>query len=196
MRTMRCASRGASSVSEERTRVARNSSRRGRQVPRESPPAVEAPLEGPDWREWMRDLGRRPRQLREFAGLSQEQLAKLAGVSQGAVSRLEIARGLATPLLIVLKVNAALARVFAGIDPAMLSPEMREALAPQAALVPTGSVLGSKDVPLAEDAQLEALGRLYRESAARHRGGLISVLRAMVVGLRPTALIILIGLLG
>ena len=57
-----------------------------------------------------------------------------------------------------------------------------------------GSVLGSKDVPLAEDPRLEELVRLYRESAGRHRTGLISVLRALVVGLKPTATLILIAL--
>src|SRR5438128_12294490 len=137
-----------------------------------------------DWAQWMRELGSRIRHVREFAGLSQEQLAKLAGVSQGAVSRLEIARGLATPLLVVLKINAALARVLARLDPAMLSPEMRNAVERQTALVPTGSVLGSKDVPLAEDPRLEELVRLYRESAGRHRTGMVSDLRAMVAGLR------------
>src|SRR5438552_10878119 len=113
----------------------------------------DAPMDQPDWRAWMRSLGQRQRRLRELLGLSQEQLAKLAGVSQGAVSRLEIARGLATPLLVVLKINAALARVLARLDPAMLSPEMRDAVERQTALVPTGSVLGSKDVALAEDPQ-------------------------------------------
>ena len=174
--------------------MAKSLSRRSRQVPPESAPAVPAHPDGADWREWMRDLGRRQRQLRGFAGLSQEQLARLAGVSQGAVSRLEIARGLATPLLVVLKINAALARVLARLDPAMLSPEMRDAVERQTALVPTGSVLGSKDVPLAEDPRLEELVRLYRESAGRHRTGLISVLRALVVGLKPTATLILIAL--
>ena len=173
--------------------MARGPSGKDRQAPREGTLAP-APSDGPDWREWMRDLGRRQRQLREFAGLSQEQLAKLAGVSQGAVSRLEIARGLATPLLIVLKINAALAGVLAGFDPSLLSPEMRDAVERQAALVPTGSVLGSKDVPLAEDPHLEELVRLYREAAERHRGGLISVVRAMVTGLRPTLMVALIAL--
>jgi len=45
--------------------------------------------EAVDWREWMRGLGRQLRRVREFLGLSQDQVARLAGVSQGAVSRLE-----------------------------------------------------------------------------------------------------------
>ena len=174
--------------------MAKGSFRRCRQAPRESPVTTAAAPPGLDWREWMRDLGRRQRQLREFAGLSQDQLGRLAGVSQGAVSRVETARGLATPLLVILKINAALARAFAGLDPAMLSPELRDALERQKAIVPTGSVLGSQDVPVAEDPHLEDLVRLYRECAARHRTGLISVVRAMVAGLRPTATILLIAL--
>ena len=47
------------------------------------------------WKEWMRAFGRQERRIREFLGLSQEQIARLAGVSQGAVSRLEAGRGLA-----------------------------------------------------------------------------------------------------
>ena len=31
----------------------------------------------PGWREWIQDLGRRHRRLREFLGLSQEQLARV-----------------------------------------------------------------------------------------------------------------------
>jgi len=41
----------------------------------------------PEWRTWMRDLGRRQRGLREFLGFSQEQLARLAGVSQGGATK-------------------------------------------------------------------------------------------------------------
>lgn len=55
--------------------------------------AGESRREEPEWREWIRDLGRRQRQLREFLGFSQEQVARLAGVSQGAVSRFETGRG-------------------------------------------------------------------------------------------------------
>ncbi len=142
----------------------------------------------PQWRTWMRDLGRRQRLLREFVGLSQEQLGRLAGVSQGAVSRLETGRGLATPLLVVLKVNAVLAREIRRLDPAMLSPELRAAAEQQVALVPTGRTLGFEELPLAEDALLEELVRLYRETPVRHRPAVLSVLRALVSGLKGTAL--------
>jgi transcriptional regulator with XRE-family HTH domain len=157
----------------------------GSALPPERHPAHDQ-AGGADWREWMRELGRRQRQLREFAGLSQEQLARLAGVSQGSVSRLEIGRGLATPLLIVLKINAALVRELQRIDPAILSPELREALELQSALCPTRGALAFQEVPLAEGPELEELVRLYRASPERHRSGLVSVLRAMVAGLTLT----------
>ena len=49
----------------------------------------------------------------------------MAGVSQGAVSRLEGGRGLATPLLVVMKINAALRRAVSTIDPELLSDDAR-----------------------------------------------------------------------
>src|SRR5215468_10972711 len=81
-----------------------------------------------DWSAWMRELGRRLRRVREFLGLSQDQVARMAGVSQGAVSRLEAGRGLATPMLVVLKVHVVLARAVANLDPAMLDDRLRESL--------------------------------------------------------------------
>lgn len=140
-----------------------------------SEPAVKT-----DWREWMRSLGRRQRQLREFVGLSQEELARLAGVSQGAVSRLEIARGLATPLLIVLKINAALARELRRLGPTVLSPELRQAIELQSMLVGTRGVLGAEESPLAEDRELEEIVRLYRSAPVGRRQGFLTVLRAML----------------
>src|SRR4029077_11610448 len=61
-----------------------------------------------DWGRWMRGLGEQVLRARDLLGLSQDQLARIAGVSQGAVSRLEHGRGLATPLLVVSKIAAAL----------------------------------------------------------------------------------------
>lgn len=60
------------------------------------------------WRSWMRELGLKMRMSREALGISQADLALAAGVSQGAISRLETGRGLATPLLVVLKTAIAL----------------------------------------------------------------------------------------
>ena len=149
-------------------------------------PAGERRPDEPAWREWMQDLGRRQRRLREFLGLSQEHLARLAGVSQGALSRLETAKGLATPLLIILKINAALARELRTLDPALVSAELRAAVELQSALTPSGGALGFQELPIARDDGIEELVRLYRETPERHREGLLSVLRAMTAGLTRT----------
>jgi transcriptional regulator with XRE-family HTH domain len=85
----------------------------------------EAPL---DWREWMRDLGVQQRRIRQFLGLSQDELARRAAVSQAAVSRLETGRGLATPLLIVLRIGQALVRELRQLDPAILNSRLRGAV--------------------------------------------------------------------
>src|SRR4249919_1771446 len=85
---------------------------------------TEAP-NGIDWGRWMRGLGEQVLRAREFLGLSQDQLARIAGVSQGAVSRLEHGRGLATPLLVVSKISAALRTALSQVDPELLSQEAR-----------------------------------------------------------------------
>src|SRR5262245_64940742 len=106
------------------------------------------------WQEWMRSLGRHTRRMREFLGLTQEQLGRRAGVSQGAISRLEAGRGLATPLLVVVKIAGALQQSLAALDQALLSPEARR-------LVEEGIRLGgpmsppSSDSPLTSDPTLE-----------------------------------------
>lgn len=159
-----------------------------------SPGAVEGDVRAgaPEWRAWMRDLGRRQRGLREFLGLSQERLARLAGVSQGAVSRLEVGKGLATPLLVVLKVNAVLASEVGKLDPTLVGAELRAAIQLQATLTPSGSVLGFNDLPLAAEPQLEELVRLYRETPARHQSKLLPVLRELVKGLARTTVVVLL----
>ena len=125
-------------------------------------------IDEPVWRAWMQDLGRRQRRIREFVGLSQDQLA------------LETGKGLATPLLIVLKINAALARELRKVDPALLSTELQEALEVQGALAPSGGVLGFTDLPLTPDDAIEELVRLYRRAPERQRAGVLSVVRAML----------------
>src|SRR5438876_9317556 len=89
-----------------------------------------------DWREAMRGLGRQLRRVREFLGLSQDQVARLAGVSQGAVSRLEAGRGLATPMMVVLKVHRVLPRPPRGVDPAIPDEEVRATLGLERLIAP------------------------------------------------------------
>ncbi len=128
-----------------------------------------------DWPRWMRGLGRRTLRVREFLGMSQEELARMAGVSQGAVSRLENGRGLSTPLLVVMKVSAALHVSLTRLDPATLTPDARHIAAMRPYLpAPDG---GFVDHPIS-DPGAEELLRVYRSVPKRHRAQLLVVLRA------------------
>lgn len=137
-----------------------------------------------DWARWMRGLGRQVQRLREFLGLSQDQLARIAGVSQGAISRLENGRGLATPLLVVLKVNEALRSGLSRLDPAHLSAEARRVLDLSAGIASdTG---GFASYAPAADERAEELLRLYRSVPERQREQLLSIVRATAGALRDT----------
>src|SRR5215831_12642259 len=103
------------------------------------PPTDDDPAAGSSWVEWMRALGRRVRHVREFLGLTQDELGRAAGVSQGAISRLESGRGLATPLLVVVKIGGALQQSLAKVDRAMLSPDARRMIEEGFRLTPPAS---------------------------------------------------------
>ena len=138
--------------------------------------------ENQDWREWMRGLGRR---IREFLGLSQEQIARRAGVSQGAISRLEGGRGLATPLLVVVKLNVAMRRALSSYDPELLSAEAREILQKADLYFPEDGSNGFAEYPLAKDVGVEELVRLYRGLPEKQREKLLAVVRATASALAP-----------
>ena len=129
----------------------------------------------PDWSAWMAALGGRVRRVREFVGLSQEQLARAAGVSQGAIIRLELAKGLATPLLVAVKVWTALAAALRTIDPAHLSDEARTMVAAAGHVVFT---VDGAAPSLTADPALDELLRLYRAVPKRQREALLAVVRA------------------
>jgi transcriptional regulator with XRE-family HTH domain len=74
----------------------------------------------------MQDLGRQVRHIREFLGLTQQELAQRAGVNQGAVSRFE--GGRATPFLAIVRLSVALARALETLDASKLSEEARRYL--------------------------------------------------------------------
>ena len=131
-----------------------------------------------DWREWMRAFGSQERRVREFLGLSQDQLARLAGVSQGAVSRLEAGRGLATPMLVVLKITLALRHALRDVDPALLNDDLRRVLAIGERISPRIGDAGFNALPLTKDPLLEDLIRLYRRLPERQRDTFLSVVRA------------------
>ena len=135
------------------------------------------------WPVWMHDLGRQLRHMREFLGLSQDQVARLAGVSQGAVSRLEAGRGLATPLLVVLKVHVALTRALSALDPEILDEQTREGMS-LGGLVPPA--LGAPG-PITKDAELDELIELYRSVPERQRRTLVAVMRATARSLAKPA---------
>jgi transcriptional regulator with XRE-family HTH domain len=138
------------------------------------------PKSQPEWREWMRDLGRQIRRGRELIGLSQEQLARLAGVSQGAVSRLETARGLATPTLVVLRVSRVLAGELNKIQPDATDADlrsMRSILSPSDELV-----LETRNVRT--DPHLDELMEIYRTTSIGQRPALLAILRAAVTALK------------
>ncbi len=129
----------------------------------------------------MRDLGAQVLRIREFLGLSQEQLARIAGVSQGAISRLENGRGLATPLLVVIKTCGALRGALAHLDQEVLSPEAR-ALVAAGAHIPDGDGVYPSFAPT-HDPGIEEVLRLYNGLSQRQREQLLAVLRAMATAL-------------
>ena len=129
----------------------------------------------------MRDLGAQVLRIREFLGFSQEQLARLAGVSQGAISRLENGRGLATPLLVVLKTYSALRTALTHVDQEILSPEARQLMVVGAHILGEGVVYPS--FAPTHDPGVEELLRLYNGLSQRQRDQLLAVLRAMAAAL-------------
>ena len=134
------------------------------------------------WQQLIRDLGRQLRRRRELAGLSQDQLARLAGVSQGAVSRLEMARGLATPLLIVVKINLVLARELGNLDQTLLDAD--HTLDIRDALHSLERTLRTDAPRTTSDRNFTALVRLYRETPASRREGLLAIIKATAAALK------------
>ncbi len=138
-----------------------------------------------DWSGWMHDLGRRIRRVREFLGLSQDQVARMAGVSQGAVSRLEAGRGLATPMLVVLKVHVGLTRALAQLDAGLIDDQLRDSL-DLGSLVRLGAADKNGDVPITKDPELEEIVELYHALTGRQRRTLVAVVRATARSLVKT----------
>ena len=132
------------------------------------------------WTEWRQRLGRQVRRVREFVGLSQAQLAEMAGVSQAAVSRLEAGRGLATPLVLLMKVYMPLARALRALDPATLNEDLRWLLEVdrRLGLAPEGGA--THPVRVTGDPGLEEVVRLYQRLPERRREPLLLVARAML----------------
>jgi transcriptional regulator with XRE-family HTH domain len=126
-----------------------------------------------EWKGWMRTLGEQVRRTRIFVGLSQEELARRAGVSQGSVSRLESGRGLATPVLVVARINRVLWRALLAWGP-RLNPPLRRGLELEVARDPTLGGPGAKE----EDTGLHELVALYERLDETQRAALLVVLQA------------------
>ena len=137
------------------------------------------------WSGWMHDLGRRIRRVREFLGLSQDQIARMAGVSQGAVSRLEAGRGLATPMLVVLKVHVVLARALTQLDAGLIDDQLRDSL-DLGSIARLGAADKNGDVPITKDPELEEIVELYHALTGRQRRTLVAVVRATARSLVKT----------
>jgi transcriptional regulator with XRE-family HTH domain len=131
-----------------------------------------------DWRAWMRDLGVQQRRIRQFVGLTQEELAHRAGVSQAAVSRLEMGRGLATPLLIVLRIGQALVRELRQLDPAILNASLRGAVE-KPDLLPAVALGSLPDPEASEDERgAEEVVALYQALPEAQRADFLVFLRS------------------
>jgi transcriptional regulator with XRE-family HTH domain len=136
------------------------------------------------WRPWMLELGTQIRRLRRLVGLSQQDLADLAKVSQGAVSRLETARGLATPLLIVVKINLALLGELKKFEAIVPDTDLGRARGVTDLLRAPERTLGPDAV--VPDPMFSAFVRLFRETSECHREGLLAIMRAACIALRET----------
>lgn len=136
-----------------------------------------------EWASWIRALGKHIRHVREFLGLSQDQLARLSGVSQGAVSRLEAGRGLATPMLVVMRIVSAMRRVVTTIDPDLLSEDARRLLAIDPPYAPRFMPVAVEMRPILGDPALEEIIRLYRALPERSRDKVLAVVRVTVSAL-------------
>jgi len=131
----------------------------------------------------MQGMGRFTRRLRLMTGLSQEQLAQAAGVSQGAISRLEAGRAVNTPMIVVLKINAAMRQVIARLPAGALSEDAKRVMAPHAAGIPE-TELGFDVFPVGHDELLESWIQLFWRIPERQRRRTVALMRGMVDLLR------------
>ena len=105
-------------------------------------------------------------------------------MSQGAVSRLETARGLATPLLIVVKINLALLGELKKFEAIVPDTDFGRARGVMDLLRGPEGTLGPDAV--VPDPMFAAFVRLFRETGERHREGLLAIMRAACVALRES----------
>ena len=144
------------------------------------------------WRQWITEFGSHVRRVREFLGLSQEQVARAAGVSQGAVSRFEGGRGLSTPFVGIMKINLALAHALKQIDQELLTDEVRRFMKhleilelPDEAGSPVQPASPHvKRMQLTPNPELARVLKLYHEMPESKRPAFLSVMEATITAIR------------
>lgn len=144
------------------------------------------------WRQWITEFGAHVRRVREFLGLSQEQVARAAGVSQGAVSRFEGGRGLSTPFVGIMKINLALAYALKELEPGMLTDEVKRFLKHLEILhLPTdqGAPVGPvgpnfRKIQLSPNPELVQVIELYYDLPESKRQAFVAVMSATISALR------------
>jgi len=103
----------------------------------------------------------------------------MAGVSQGAVSRLEAGRAVATPFLVVANIHGALETALESAEPATVSADLRLLFKPERFLS-TGddaTERGAKDL-VSTDHALEELVVRYRHLPPKKRATVLAIMRA------------------
>jgi transcriptional regulator with XRE-family HTH domain len=144
------------------------------------------------WRQWITEFGAHVRRVREFLGLSQEQVARAAGVSQGAVSRFEGGRGLSTPFVGIMKINLALASALKQLETGMLTDEVRRFMKqldilqlpddPGTPVQPVGP--NFKKIQLSPNPELVRVIQLYYELPESKREAFLAVMEATITAIR------------
>jgi transcriptional regulator with XRE-family HTH domain len=163
------------------TMMAREAPKQRRRRKKLSPETERALAPGRsfDWKTWWQAFGRQHREVREFLGFSQEQIARLAGVSQGAVSRLEAGVGLATPLLVILKIDLVLQRALRELDPSLLKEDLRRFLHLEERLSPPVADMGFEALPITDEPELHDVIRSFRKVPARHRRTFVAIVQVL-----------------
>jgi transcriptional regulator with XRE-family HTH domain len=144
------------------------------------------------WRQWITEFGAHVRRVREFLGLSQEQVARAAGVSQGAVSRFEGGRGLSTPFVGIMKINLALASALKQLESGMLTDEVKRFMKqldilqlpddPGMPVQPVGP--NFKKIHLSPNTELVRVIQLYYDLPESKREAFLAVMEATITAIR------------
>lgn len=144
------------------------------------------------WRQWITEFGAQTRRVREFLGLSQEQVARASGVSQGAVSRFEGGRGVSTPFVGIMKICLALAHALKQLEPDMLTDDARRFMKhldilrlpddPGTPVHPVGT--NFKKLQLSPNPELVRVIHLYYELPDSKREAFLAVMEATISAIK------------